>query len=59
MGHMISESNFKTKTRAVRCFADALVKVVAPQPMTSAVPDECFQPFVLDGFVSLTGRVED
>ncbi len=27
--------------------------------MTSAVPDKCFQPFVFDGFVSLTGCVED
>ncbi len=34
------------------------MKVVAPQPVTSAVLDECFQPFVFDGFVSLTGRVE-
>lgn len=36
-----------------------LVKVVSQQPVSSVVPDACFQPFVFDGLVSLTGRVED
>lgn len=32
---------------------------MSQQPTTSVAPDECFQPFVFEGHVWLTGRVED
>ncbi len=65
MGHIIPECRI-LKQKQERLDASrlqprgsVLVKVVAPQPVISALPDECFQPFVFDSFVSLTGRVED
>lgn len=32
---------------------------MSQQPTTSVAPDECFQPFVFESHVWLTGRVED
>lgn len=38
-----------------------LIKTVIPgeKPLVLNTPDECFKPFIFDGFISLTGKAED
>lgn len=62
VGHFIAECRILKRKQERQDFStqprgSVLVKVVSQQSMTSVVPDECFQPFVFEGYVSLTGIV--
>lgn len=65
VGHVIAECRIlkrkqeRSDSSVNQPRGSVLVKVVSQQPVTSVVPDACFQPFVFDGLVSLTDRVED
>ncbi|KAK0136879.1 hypothetical protein N1851_026962 [Merluccius polli] len=66
-GHLMAEC-VKLKQKQQPVFSRGpkgvgLIKTVnraqVPQLLTATEPDECFKPFVSQGFVSLTGRVDD
>lgn len=63
MGHLIAECRvLKRKQERMDSSGNqprGSVLVVSQPPVNSLVPDECFQPFVFDGQVSLTGCVDD
>lgn len=61
-GHGISECRVLKRKQGRSDSSPAPVQgslLVASPPAAPEVMDECFKPFVFDGYVSLTGRVED